>query len=341
MLTIKKSRREFLREVTAIGAGICASSLLLYNNKFFKSVYAGGDVPSKSKVILAQGKRLVNVNGKADASLITKAIDSALEKITDTKNPSDAWRKLFNENDVVGIKVNCLAGKRFSPHVELIESIINGLKSAGVKEGNILIFERFNKELKDAGFGIRKGKNSIKCFGTDDLPQSGYDRQPQIIGSVGSCFSQIISSYCTAIVNVPVLKDHDLAGTSIGMKNFFGIIHNPNKYHDSNCNPYIADLNSHPYIKGKLRLIICDALKAQYNGGPAFKPQWAWDYRGILVGTDPVALDRIGTQIIEDKRKEVNMLSLKEAGREPIYINTAAKLGLGFDDPALIDVVSI
>jgi hypothetical protein len=35
------------------------------------------------------------------------------------------------------------------------------------------------------------------------------------------------------------------------------------------------------------------------------------------------------------------MPSLKEAGREPIYINTAAKLGLGFDDPALIDVVSI
>jgi len=341
VLTIRKSRREFLRDVTTIGAGICASSFLLYNNRLFKSAYAGGDVPSKSKVILAQEKRLVNANGKADTSLITKVIDSALEKITDTKKPSDAWRKLFNENDIVGIKVNCLAGKRFSPHVELIEAIINGLKSAGVKEGNILIFERFNKELKDAGFGIRKGKNSIKCFGTDDLPQSGYDRQPQVIGSVGSCFSQIISSYCTAIVNVPVLKDHDLAGTSIGMKNFFGIIHNPNKYHDSNCNPYIADLNSHPYIKGKLRLIICDALKAQYNGGPAFKPQWAWDYRGILVGTDPVALDRIGTQIIEDKRKEVNMPSLKEAGREPRYINTAAKLGLGFDDPALIDVVSI
>ena len=341
MLTIRKSRREFLRDVTTIGAGICASSLLLYNNRLFKSVYAGGDVPSKSKVILAQEKRLVNATGKADTSLITKVINSALEKITDTKKPSDAWRKLFNENDIVGIKVNCLAGNRFSPHVELIEAIINGLKSAGVREGNILIFERLNKELKDAGFEIRKGKNSIKCFGTDDLPQSGYDPQPQIIGSVGSCFSQIISSYCTAIINVPVLKDHDLAGTSIGMKNFFGIIHNPNKYHDSNCNPYIADLNSHPYIKGKLRLIICDALKAQYNGGPAFKPQWAWDYRGILVGTDPVALDRIGTQIIEDKRKEVSMPSLKEAGREPIYINTAAKLGLGFDDPALIDVVSI
>jgi uncharacterized protein (DUF362 family) len=162
-----------------------------------------------------------------------------------------------------------------------------------------------------------------------------------MMGSIGSCFSKIASSLCTAIVNVPVLKDHDLAGVSIGMKNFFGIIHNPNKYHDSNCNPYVADLNSHPFIKDKLRLIVCDALKAQYHGGPAFKPQWTWDFRGMLIGTDPVALDRVGAQIIEKKRKEVNMSSLKDAGREPKYIQTAARLGLGVDDPSLIDVIAI
>ncbi len=131
MLTIRKSRREFLIDVTTIGAGICASPFLLYNNRLFKSAYAGENVPSKSKVIIAQEKKLINVNGKADTSRITMVIDSALEKITDTKKPSDAWRKLFDENDIVGIKVNCLTGKRFSPHVELIEAIINGLKTTG------------------------------------------------------------------------------------------------------------------------------------------------------------------------------------------------------------------
>ena len=67
----------------------------------------------------------------------------------------------------------------------------------------------------------------------------------------------------------------------------------------------------------------------------------AWDFRGILISTDPVALDRIGADIIENKRREVSMQSLKEAGREPNYIKTAAKLGLGFDDPSLIDVIAI
>jgi uncharacterized protein (DUF362 family) len=340
-MSIIKSRREFLKDVTTIGTGLCTSSLLLSNNNFLKTLYAEDRTSSRSRVILAKDKRFISVNGTADTFLISKAIDSALLKITNSEKPLDAWRSLFNKNDVVGIKLNCLAGKKFSPHTEIVEAIINGVKSAGVRESNIIIFERFNRELENAGFKIRRRSNGFRCFGTDDLPSGGYDSKPLIIGSVGSCFSKIASSLCTAIVNVPILKDHDLAGVSIGMKNFFGIIHNPNKYHDRNCNPYVADLNSHPFIKDKLRLIVCDALKAQYHGGPAFKPQWAWDFRGMLIGTDPVALDRIGAQIIEKKRREVNMSSLKEAGREPKYIQTAASLGLGVDDPSLIDVIAI
>ncbi len=340
-MSTKKSRREFLKYVSTVGTGICTSSLLLSSNNFFRTLHASDKVSLKSKVIMAKDKKFFNVNGKVDASLIYKAINSALLKITDSEQSSIAWRNLFHENDIVGIKLNCLAGRRFSPHTEIVEAVIKGIKSAGVKENNIIIFERYNSELEDAGFSIRKSNSGFKCFGTDNLPSGGYDSQPQIAGSVGSCFSQIVSSYCTAIVNIPVLKDHDLAGVSIGMKNFFGIIHNPNKYHDRNCDPYVADLNSHSYIKDKLRLVVCDALRAQYHGGPAFKPQWAWDFQGILVGTDPVALDRVGTQIIERKRKEMNMLSLKDAGREPKYIKTAASLGLGVDDPSLIDIIAI
>ena len=139
-MSIKRSRREFLKEVTKIGTGICASSLLLGNNNTLRAIYAGKEVSLKSRVILAKDKRFVNVNGKADASIISSAIDSALTRITDSKNPLGAWRSLFKENDIVGIKLNCLAGRMFSPHTEIVEAIINGIKSAGVKENNIIIF---------------------------------------------------------------------------------------------------------------------------------------------------------------------------------------------------------
>jgi uncharacterized protein (DUF362 family) len=138
-----------------------------------------------------------------------------------------------------------------------------------------------------------------------------------------------------------VLKDHDLAGVSLSLKNFYGAIHNPNKYHDNNCDPYVADLNTHPYIKNKLRLIICDAITLQYHGGPAYKPQWAVDYRSILLSRDPVAIDRIGARLIEEKRKEKGLSSLKESGREPLHIATAAGKGLGTDNPDEIEYLII
>jgi uncharacterized protein (DUF362 family) len=176
-------------------------------------------------------------------------------------------------------------------------------------------------------------------MGTDQLPGGGYEDTPEMSGRIGSCFSRFVSSLCTAHINVGVLKDHDFAGVSVGMKNFFGAIHNPNKYHDHNCDPFVADVCAHPYIRKKLRLVVCDAIQAQYNGGPAFKPQWAWKYNGLLFSRDPVALDRIGALLIEDKRREAGMRTLEAAGREPKYIDTAEKLGLGVGDPAKIEVI--
>ena len=115
-MSIKKSRREFLKEITTISTGLCTSSLLLSNNNILRSLYAGEDILLKSRVILAKDKRFINVNGIADSILISLAIDSALMKITSSEKPLDAWRSFFNEDDIVGIKLNCLAGKRFSPH---------------------------------------------------------------------------------------------------------------------------------------------------------------------------------------------------------------------------------
>jgi len=138
-----------------------------------------------------------------------------------------------------------------------------------------------------------------------------------------------------------VLKDHDIAGVSIGLKNFYGAIYNPNKFHGNNCDPYAADLCTHPLIKDKLRLTLCDASRIQVNNGPAFYPKYALEYGGILVSLDPVALDYTGWQIIEQYRKELKLKNLKECDREPRYILTAAKLKLGFADRDKIRIINI
>ncbi len=337
-------RREFIKKAVVGGAGIYGLSSLSpfssIGSRLVSSVFAAeAEGSGKPKIVFARPEKLTNVNGKANAKLIESVLNDALMKITLARSPENAWGRLFTRDDIVGIKINALAGKAFSPHTELVNSIVNGVRLAGVKEGNIIIFDRQNKELVRAGYNLRTDKNGLKCIGTDGISGGGYDRRPVISGSVGSCFSKIVSSHVTALINVPVLKDHDLSGVSVGMKNFYGVIHNPNKYHDNNCDPYIAELNAHPYIRQKLRLVVCDAIKAQYNGGPAFKPQWVWDCGGILVGADPVAVDLIGCEIVEAKRKDAGMPELKLVGREPKYIETAAAMGLGVADRERIELI--
>ncbi len=269
------------------------------------------------------------------------ALNRSISEITGIKDPVAAWASLFDKNDIVGIKVNCLAGARLSTSVFLAEAVAECLINAGVKANNILIWERSDRELKRAGYKINKGETGVRCFGTDALSGGGYEEEPEDSGSIGSCFSRILSKHITALINIPVLKDHDLSGISGGMKNLYGAIHNPNKYHSNNCSPFVADLSNHPYIKNKLKLVICDGTLAQYNGGPAFAEQWAWDFGRIICGTDPVAVDAVCADVIENKRKKEGLLSLKEAKREPVWLRKASELGLGVSDTTKIRIVEL
>jgi uncharacterized protein (DUF362 family) len=289
----------------------------------------------KTRVVLVRNKPVLAKVQSLNKAITDEMLTEALLRLTDTSTPERAWGRLFGPDDIVGIKVNALGGKPIATHPVVVDAIITGLKRAGIPENNLIVWDRLTDELQKAGYRINTAKTGVRCYGTD----THYDREPEISGSIGSCFSKIISSQCTALINVPVLKDHDLAGVSISLKNFYGAIHNPNKYHDNNCDPYIADVNKHRYIKEKLRLIVCDAITLLYQGGPAFKPQYSLNYCSLLVGTDPVAIDTIGIKLIEDVRREKGLVPLKEAGRDPVHVATAAKQGLGTDDLSRIDFI--
>ncbi len=238
----------------------------------------------------------------------------------------DAWRLLFSPQDRIAIKVNAVGGPGIATRPELAGALAAELMEAGVPGRNILVWDRTSRELRLAGYQIKEQGEGPLCFGTDRL---GYEPRPRVHGTIGSCFSQVMTHWATALINVPVLKDHDLAGVSLSMKNLFGLIHNPNKYHDQACAPYLVDLLEHPEVRPKLRLVVCDATRAQCHGGPSYSARWVWPFSGLLVSADPVALDRIGESIISAKRQELGLASLKEENRPPVHISLAGERGLG------------
>ena len=176
-------------------------------------------------------------------------------------------------------------------------------------------------ELGQAGYKLNRSVRGVRCFGTDaETIGSGYQREIESSGRIGSCFSRIVAEQVDALICVPVLKDHSLAGVSLGMKNFYGAIHNPNKYHDDNCDPFIVDVVSHRFVRPKWRLTVCDGTRAQCHAGPARHPGFMWPFGGLIVGTDFVAVDAVGADLIEVKRRERGLNPLAVEGRPPRHI---------------------
>jgi hypothetical protein len=123
----------------------------------------------------------------------------------------------------------------------------------------------------------------------------------------------------------------------------YGVLDRPMDLHAGNCNPGVADLNSVPVIREKVRFTIGDAMTSVYNGGPGFRPEFLWQPNALIVGEDRVAIDHTAWQILERKRAEVGMPTFAASGREPRYIATAADAThkLGVNDPQRIQLMEV
>lgn len=294
----------------------------------------------KSKIVQVKSPLVFGENGRIDNDILYQMFEAGLNALSGSNDYIGYLESTFGDGEVVGFKVNGLAGPGMSTRPEVVNVLSSMLKEAGIPQKKHIIWDRFDRELSTLGFEIKSKGSGPLCFGTDHRGV-GYSQTLVSKGKIGGLLSRILEEYCESIINIPVLKDHSLAGITCALKNHFGSIHNPNKYHDNGCDPYVADLNSLEQIMSKQRLIVVDALKIQYHGGPAFHGQWAANYGALLFGTDPVAIDAIGSEIIEEMRKKAGLEILKGTKREPIYIRTAAKYGLGTDLMENIDLVLI
>lgn len=326
------SRRDFLKTAAAGAVVLGAEG----TNAFAKAAAPGG----ASRVVVAKDNGLRGPNGAADEQRIAKLLDRAMESYSGT-NAVDAWKRIVRPGQTVCLKVNTIAGKGLSTHVPLALAICERLQQAGVRAGDITIWDRTNRELERAGYKLSTDPNRVRCFGTDQSG-IGYEEEQVNFGAVKTRLSKILTR-SDVMINLPILKDHSGAGVTLAMKNMYGVIHNPGDQHGGGCNPYVADLNALPGIRGKMRLTIVDAITAVYDGGPGFKPEYSWPHNALLVAEDPVALDYTGWKIIEGKRAEKGVKSLEEAGRPPRYIATAADAAhrLGTNDPKRIKLVEL
>lgn len=118
-------------------------------------------------------------------------------------------------------------------------------------------------------------------------------------------FKDPVFQRATALINTRPMRTHYWSGVGSLIKNYITFVENPADYHADSCAD-LATLWNLPQVKGKTRLNVLAMLTPLFHSvGPhGFSMEYVWQYKGIIVGTDPVACDAVGLKIIETKRKE-------------------------------------
>lgn len=271
-----------------------------------------------------------------DKAVYKTLLTAAFRALKQSADIDSIIREMFPRG-AIGMKTNCLSRRLNSTPVALVDALSELLNEASIDENNIIIWDRSNRELQEAGFQLNAAFTGRRCMGTDSNGVS-YSQEFYESGDVSSLVSQILTRVVAHSINLPILKDHSLAGMSAGLKNMYGAIHNPNKYHGNNCSPYCAHVSNLAPIRNKHRLTVLDAVRVQYHGGPGYVAQHLATYAGVVVSDDPIACDRVGLEILAHLRKINGLPSLEEAERPVKYLEPANELGLGESDFNRIDL---
>jgi hypothetical protein len=194
---------------------------------------------------------------------------------------------------------------------------------------------------------------------------TGYD--PDVFTVMGFCgpqhknderrfrshLSLIATRLVDKIITLPVLKDHRSAGVTLALKNLsHGHNNNVSRSHlpgvaynvagatrvmgPNQCNTFIPQAVSQTPLRQKATLHILDGLIGVYEGGPgSWNQTWAtWRRNSLFFATDPVALDHVGWELIDQVRAEngwapVARMGLDEQSPASTAATAAAPLGAG------------
>jgi hypothetical protein len=319
------SRREFLEVLAAGAAGtIVGVGAARARAAAPSPAEAGAPAapPARSRVAVVRHPEVLVRGYRVNPLVIRQMLDRAVMELTGQAAEKAAWQTFGRADDFVAIKYNSMGRPTLHSHAEITEAVGERLVSqAGCDPKKVLAVDR----------GLPDPYNELSA--PFDLPSRGLKTR----------LRRLYTDAATAIVNVSVLKTHWNDGISGPLKNHLGSVHNPAAYHGwepGGMARSLPELNALPPLGTKTRLCILDAVRPLYAGGPADDEKYRWDYRGLIVGADPVAVTAVGLRVLEARRAEAQGKEWPlPAAREMLAY--AQEIHLGSADPQRIDLLQV
>ncbi|MCG3160316.1 MAG: hypothetical protein JMDDDDMK_01385 [Acidobacteria bacterium] len=334
--------------------------------------------PYPGKVVSVKSAKCLSEDGrKINGEVVREMMERGMRALTGDAKTIDSWRRFFTPDDVVGIKVN--AGGRpwvISSH-DIVAETIRNLMEVGVKPQQIYIYERFQNQLDQANYAPRvpQGVNIIAAERANVRGDNlSYDPKVYVEADffgeddTRSNMFRLVSQKLTKIINIPNMKDHGATGVTGCLKNIaYGSFSNVARTHFkglTHTKTFVGTLAAVEPMRSKTVLQIMDGLRGVWHGGP-FAPTLRYVFfpKTIQFATDPVAIDRLLLDIIDDERKRQGAISIWNRDektldfnngknrdedpntniiiREPGHVEYASGLGLGVHDIREIEVREI
>jgi hypothetical protein len=303
---------------------------------------------------------------KVNAAAVREMMRQGMLTLTGDRDLRDAWARFVTPEDVVGIKINASGAPNINSSPEVVGEVARNLVTVGVKPENIWIYERFKSQVDTVDYAASLPKGAHVVTADSYL---GYDPYTYVEVSffgeddTRSNLVRLVSDKLTKIINVPNMKDHGASGVTGCLKNIaygsFGNVARSHYSSDTFTLSFIGTLASMEPLRSRTVLQVMDGLKGVWHGGP-FAPDKKFRFypARMMFGTDPVAIDRILLDVIEDKRRTEKAISVWDRSeerlkgrrdfrrdpnvnqfiREPGHIEYASGLGLGVVDKARIDM---
>jgi uncharacterized protein (DUF362 family) len=323
--------------------------------------------PYKGQVVRVRAARSIDeVTGKVNAEATRAMLSEGMRALTGDKSERDAWARFVTPKDVVGVKVNCSGAPNICSAPEVVAGIVQNLIAVGVPARQIYIYERFMNQMRTVGYEkyVPEGVNIVAA---EESRGSilGYDPKTYVESDffgeedTRSNLVRLVSEKLTKIVNVPNMKEHRAAGVTGCLKNIsygnFSNVDRSHRWEKTNTFSFIGTLAAVEPVRSITVLHVMDGLRGVWHGGPfSINPKFRFYPKQMMFGTDPVAMDRLLIDVIEEKRKAEGAPSIWDRDkerikferevnpqvnrfiREPGHIEFASRLGLGVYDIAQI-----
>jgi hypothetical protein len=347
-------------------------------SRYAASATPGMPGPYPGRVVSVRSERCVDTStGAANDDVVREMMARGMRALTGAATTAEAWRRFFQPSDIVGIKVNCGGYPHCVSAYEIVADVVRQLMAIGVPVSHIYVYERFQDQMDEVNYAphLPGGVQIVAAERANrNVDNSGYDPatylEADFFGEedTRSNMMRLVSRLLTKIINIPNIKDHGATGVTGCLKNIaYGTFSNVARTHQrgkSYTYSVVGALAATEPLRSRTVLQIMDGLRGVWHGGPfARTTRYVFYPRRIMFGTDPVAIDRLLLDIIENERRAHGAISIWDRSpgslkmddtrardadpnvniiiREPGHVEYASTLGLGVYDRARIAVEDI